>query len=67
MASVQSLHVTAHGIAIPLPIVSLDDRRTTRPRRKQFVFSRSCETLLYGPSEVRRRHARPNPLHTRGQ
>lgn len=67
MASVQSLHVAAHGIAIPLPIVSLDDRRTTRSRRKQFVFSRSCETLLFGPSEVRRRRVRPKSLQTRGQ
>ena len=65
MPSIAQLEVAVHGAAVPVPIVSLPDRRGTVHRTKQWLFSKTCETILYGPSQVRlpADHAQeaPNP------
>ena len=65
MPSIAQLEVPVHGAAVSVPIVSLPDRRGTAHRTKQWLFSKTCETFLYGPSEVETARSAPEPPNPR--
>lgn len=37
---------------VPCPILALPDRRGGKTRSKEWMFTRSVEAILYGPSQV---------------
>ena len=53
MLLVRPMHVSSHGEEVHCPVLSLVDRRSTRPRSKEFVFCKAVETILFGPNQVR--------------
>ena len=55
MASVRPMVVEVRGATVHCPVLSLVDRRSTRPRSKDWVFSKSAELILFGPNDVRAR------------
>jgi hypothetical protein len=46
------MHVDAFGVSIHCPVVSLVDRRTPRPKSKEWLLTKAVETILFGPSQV---------------
>ena len=49
---IKPMTVTLFGATVHAPVFRLMDRRTTRPRTKEWMLTRSVETILYGPAEV---------------
>ena len=48
----RAMHVEVKGVSLHCPVLSLVDRRTSRPRVKEWLLTKSVEQILYGPSEV---------------
>ena len=53
MEFIRPMGVQALGSTVHCPVLSLLDRRTARPRQKEWLLSKSVETILFGPSNVR--------------
>jgi hypothetical protein len=50
--AVRLMHVDAFGVSIHCPVVSLVDRRTPRPKSKEWLLTKAVETILFGPAQV---------------
>jgi hypothetical protein len=58
---VRKMHVEVRGAAVHCPVMTLVDRRSSRPRSKEWVFSTSIERILFGPNEVAPPSTPPTP------
>lgn len=49
---IQALTVSVRGADVPAPVVRLVDRRSSRPRAKDWLLTKSVERVLFGETEV---------------
>ena len=49
----RAMTVDVRGASVHCPVLSLVDRRSTRPRRKEWVLTKAVELCLFGPNDVR--------------
>ena len=47
------MHVDVRGLSVHTPVISLVDRRSSRPRTKEWLLTKSVELILFGPNDVR--------------
>jgi hypothetical protein len=53
MEFLRSIDVTVRGSTVFCPVFSLVDRRSLRPRTKEWMLCKSAELILFGPNSVR--------------
>ena len=50
--AVRAMQVDVRGAVVHCPVLSLVDRRTSRPKSKEWLLTKAVETIVFGPSEV---------------
>ena len=52
MVTVREMTVELRGAALLCPVIHLVDKRASKPRAKDWLFTRAVETIVYGAGQV---------------